>query len=45
MSTHPNMSASFPGEKFEEVQFFSDDRLYMRGIDWLVMWRVGVAYL
>ncbi len=35
MSIHPNMSTSLPSaEKYEEVQFFSEKALYLKGIDW-----------
>lgn len=35
LSSHPNMSTSYTSpDKYEEVQFFSDESLYMKNVDW-----------
>lgn len=35
LEAHPNITTSYQSpRKYEEVQFFSDEGLYMKGIDW-----------
>ena len=34
LQAHPLLKANYPGENFEEVQFFSNHKLYLKGVEW-----------